>query len=36
MLYYIIKDHPFSDGNKRIGAFMFILFLSKNSLFKAN
>lgn len=32
LLYYIIKDHPFSDGNKRIGAFMFILFLSKNSL----
>ncbi|MFP4486418.1 MAG: RhuM family protein, partial [Campylobacterales bacterium] len=32
LLYYIIKDHPFSDGNKRIGAFMFILFLSKNSM----
>ncbi|HJE02312.1 MAG TPA: virulence RhuM family protein, partial [Aliarcobacter thereius] len=27
MLYYIIKGHPFNDGNKRIGAFMFILFL---------
>ena len=32
LLYYIIKDHPFSDGNKRIGSFLFILFLSKNNL----
>lgn len=30
LLYFIIKDHPFSDGNKRIGAFMFIWFLEKN------
>ncbi|RDU65300.1 hypothetical protein CQA53_06795 [Helicobacter didelphidarum] len=37
LLYYIIKGHPFSDGNKRIGAFMFILFLSKNNaLYKPN
>ena len=37
MLYYIIKGHPFNDGNKRIGAFMFILFLSKNNmLYKSN
>jgi len=32
LLYYIIKDHPFSDGNKRIGAFLFILFLQKNKM----
>jgi len=32
LLYYIIKDHPFADGNKRIGAFMFILFLQKNQM----
>ncbi|MDA3909487.1 MAG: virulence protein RhuM/Fic/DOC family protein [Sulfurimonas sp.] len=32
LLYYIIKDHPFSDGNKRIGSFLFILFLSRNNL----
>jgi death-on-curing family protein len=31
LLYLIIKDHPFTDGNKRIGAFMFILFLDMNS-----
>ena len=37
LLYYIIKDHPFNDGNKRIGAFLFILFLSKNDrLYKPN
>jgi prophage maintenance system killer protein len=31
-LLYIIKDHPFVDGNKRIGAFLFILFLQKNQM----
>jgi death-on-curing family protein len=31
LFYYIVKDHPFADGNKRIGAFMFVLFLSKNN-----
>jgi prophage maintenance system killer protein len=36
LLYYIIKGHPFNDGNKRIGAFMFILFLSKNSMLYKN
>jgi hypothetical protein len=30
LLYFIIKNHPFSDGNKRIGAFMFIWFLQRN------
>ena len=23
LLYMVIKDHPFSDGNKRIGSFLF-------------
>jgi len=37
LLYYIIKDHPFIDGNKRIGAFLFILFLHNNQiLYRAN
>jgi prophage maintenance system killer protein len=31
LFYYFVKDHPFVDGNKRIGAFMFILFLYKNN-----
>lgn len=30
MLYLIIKDHPFVDGNKRIGSFLFIYYLNKN------
>lgn len=36
LLYYIIKGHPFNDGNKRIGAFIFILFLSKNGMLYKN
>lgn len=28
--YFIIKNHSFSDGNKRIGAFLFVWFLEKN------
>jgi len=32
LLYFIIKDHPFSDGNKRVGSFMFILFLQSNGI----
>jgi death-on-curing family protein len=32
LLYFIIKDHPFSDGNKRVGAFLFILFLEMNGI----
>lgn len=30
LLYFIIKDHPFADGNKRIGSFLFVYFLDKN------
>jgi prophage maintenance system killer protein len=37
LLYFIIKDHPFNDGNKRSAAFMFIYFLDKcNYLYKEN
>ena len=36
-MYLIIKDHPFSDGNKRIGSFLFVYFLDKNNfLFRKN
>ena len=31
LLYLTIKDHPFSDGNKRIGSFLFVYFLDKNN-----
>lgn len=30
LLYFIIKNHSFNDGNKRIGAFLFVWFLEKN------
>ena len=31
LLYFIIKDHPFVDGNKRIASFLFIYFLDRNN-----
>lgn len=31
LLYLIIKDHPFIDGNKRIASFLFVYFLDKNN-----
>lgn len=35
LLYLTIKDHPFADGNKRIGSLLFIYFLEQNNaLFK--
>jgi len=30
LLYFIIKDHPFVDGNKRIASFLFAYFLDRN------
>lgn len=30
LLYFVIKDHPFVDGNKRSAALLFINFLAKN------
>lgn len=30
LLYFVIKDHPFLDGNKRSGAFLFVDFLNRN------
>ena len=30
LLYLVIKDHPFYDGNKRIGALLFIIYLTMN------
>ena len=26
LLYFLEKDHPFTDGNKRIGSFLFLLY----------
>ena len=32
LLYFITKNHSFSDGNKRIGAFLFLYFLERNGI----
>lgn len=29
LLYFLVKDHPFTDGNKRIGSFLFMLYLQQ-------
>jgi death-on-curing family protein len=37
LLYFIVKDHPFIDGNKRIASFLFIYLLDKNDfLYRKN
>lgn len=30
LLYFVVKNHPFSDGNKRIGSYLFVDFLHRN------
>lgn len=32
LLYFVTKNHSFSDGNKRIAATMFLYFLDKNGV----
>lgn len=32
LLYFVIKNHPFTDGNKRTGAFSFVWFLRKTGV----
>ena len=32
LFYLVIKNHSFSDGNKRIAAFLFLWFLEKNGI----
>ena len=31
LLYFIIKDHPLVDGNKRTASFLFVYFLDRNN-----
>jgi prophage maintenance system killer protein len=32
LLYFLIKDHPFADGNKRIGTLLFLEYLRRNGM----
>jgi prophage maintenance system killer protein len=32
LFYFVIKDHPFGDGNKRIGTLLFLDYLRRNGL----
>jgi prophage maintenance system killer protein len=32
LLYLVVKDHPFIDGNKRCGAFLFMLYLQEEGI----
>ena len=32
LLYFMIKDHPFADGCKRIAASLFLEFLNRNNV----
>jgi len=32
LLYFVVKNHSFSDGNKRIAAFLLVWFLDKNKM----
>ncbi len=36
LLYFMVKDHPFVDGNKRSGAFAFVWFLRKAGILRAS
>ena len=36
LLYFVIKNHPFADGNKRIGSFLFVEFLHRNGRLMRN
>ena len=32
LLYFVVKDHPFTDGNKRIGSLLFLLYLNQEGM----
>jgi len=35
LLYFVVKNHSFSDGNKRIAAYLFVWFMDKNAILYA-
>ena len=32
LLYFVVKDHPFTDGNKRIAALLFLLYMTREGI----
>ena len=36
LLYFMVKNHPFTDGNKRSGAFAFVWFLRQTKILNTN
>ncbi len=32
LLYFVVKDHPFTDGNKRIGSLLFLIYLKQEGI----
>ena len=32
LLYFLVKDHPFTDGNKRIGSLLFLVYLEQEGV----
>ena len=36
LLYFMVKNHPYSDGNKRHGAFVFVWFLKRTGLLRTD
>ena len=32
LLYFVVKDHPFTDGNKRIASLLFLLYLAQENV----
>lgn len=36
LLYFVVKNHSFTDGNKRIAAFLFVWFMERNQLLYHN
>ena len=36
LLYFVVKNHSFSDGNKRIAAWLFVWYLNQNNYLYSN
>ena len=32
LLYFVVKDHPFTDGNKPLGLLLFLLYLKQEGI----